>query len=176
VKRILTKKQILLTVSLLLVLFLTVGGTLAYLLVKTDALRNDFDPLNVACQVNTSGSSTAYSGTVKNTGTADAYVRMAAAPSFANGTTIYYAPPTTTATYSTSDWILAADGFYYYNRVLVPGETTSAITYTLQGDVPAGYTYTVEFAGEAIQAEPPSVVQSVWPVSLNGTTLTPLAP
>ena len=40
--------------SLLIILTVSVGGTLAYLITRTDPVRNQFTPSSVACEVNES--------------------------------------------------------------------------------------------------------------------------
>ena len=176
--RILTKKQIILLVSLLLAVLTATGLTLAWLAVKTGTLTNNFTPGVIEITMAKSGSGNSYSATVTNDGTKSnvpAYVRMAAVPTFqadSSGTTlIHYTKPTVSVTYD--GWTLGADGFYYYGRALAVGETTTPITVTTSSSAPSGYAYTVEFASEAIQTDPESVRNSSWPEIPFGVDVTP---
>ncbi len=176
--RILTKKQIILLVSLLLAVLTATGLTLAWLTVKTGTLTNNFTPGVIEITMAKSGSGNSYSATVTNDGTksnVSAYVRMAAVPTFqadSNGTTlIHYTKPTVSVTYD--GWTIAEDGFYYYNKALAVGDTTTPITVTTTSSAPSGYAYTVEFASEAIQTDPASVQASAWPLVAFGTDVAP---
>lgn len=99
--------------------------------------------------------------TVKNTGLADAYVRVAIVGSWvldaadgsqyvisdwkeSDGTFVWStgAKPVEGSTNSNS-WRLGPDGYYYYMKVLVPGEETKPLfdSYTLTASSPTGGSY-----------------------------------
>ena len=80
------KQLISLIVSLSLILVLSVGITIAYILINTNPVTNTFDPAQVSCAVVENGSEKGhYKGQIqvfsksdvmiKNTGDTDAYIR-----------------------------------------------------------------------------------------------------
>lgn len=120
--------------SVLLVAVVAVGGTLAYLMASDSPLLNTFSLMKIDTEVEeptTPGSAESKEPTVKNSGTADVYVRaIAYVVMVKNGNE--YADPTLTAyvhpQYNTSNkWVEHTDGYYYYTEKLAPGKETTAL-------------------------------------------------
>ena len=173
----LTKKRLtILLVSLSLILVVGVGVTLAYVFASTGDVVNTFTPSKVACAVIENGDSTPhYSDTVnvpsksnvqiKNTGDTDAYIRVAVIVNWknANGDVWAIAPKTGeyTIVYNTSSgWACsAADGYWYYNTSVAPGELTDPLITSAIQNVPgpkgtdeSQYYLSIEIVASAIQS------------------------
>lgn len=143
-KRKLNKRSLILLVSLVALLTITVGGTLAYIAIKTDSLINVFNPS--AIQVSLSGPDADDTYTIANTGNVDVYVRVAVVAKQGGSVTLSRMElPTTT----TANWILGNDGFLYYKQKVPAG---SSVTLDLVVD-----TATTKVMLSAIQATPDAV-------------------
>lgn len=143
-----------------LVLAVSVGGTLAFLAVRSAQLNNTFTPGVVTSQVIAAEGKRS----VKNTGDVYAYIRAAVTVNWvskaANDNTTYGLRPVESEDYSlainATDWVVHTDGYYYYKYRVAPGDTTQPlvtnITTLSTAETPEGYTLAVEVAAEAIQA------------------------
>lgn len=148
-------KSFLVTLSILLVLGLVVGGTVAYLIVNGGQVTNAFTPGNVACSVDSDGD-------ITNTGNVDAYIRAAVVVNWVDGDgNVYAIAPTYEITEnSIAGWYGLADGFYYYTGngkpAVAPNATISApVSVKVTSDNPdeGTYHYEIDIVAEAIQAE-----------------------
>lgn len=155
-------------VSVVLILALAIGGTIAWMSTKTDSVVNTFNPSRVTCEVKEG-----FDGKVKtdvnvqNTGDIPAFIRVklvsyrtndagdhiggvAEAPSFNFG----------------AGWVRYGD-YYYYTKPVAPGEmpeTNLANSITLEGsykDADGGH-QSIDVIAEAIQAGPEAAVQAAW--------------
>ena len=121
--------------SVLLVAVVAVGGTLAYLMASDSPLLNTFSLMKIDTEVEEPegpDSATNKAPTVKNTGTADVYVRAIAYVVMVDKDGKEYANPTlaahVTLQYNTSKWLYnAGDGYYYYSGKLAAGGTTEPL-------------------------------------------------
>ena len=143
-KKFINKKFIVVT-ALALLLFVTVGSTLAYIFTKTEPVENKFDPSKVSCAVVENGNDPVSSGNVpvssktnvqiKNTGDTDAYIRVAVVVNWmsADGTRVWATKPVQGADYSISynlndnGWVDGGDGYYYYTQPVDPGDMTNIL-------------------------------------------------
>ena len=64
---------------------------------------------------------------VKNTGTADAWVRVEVTQSIQLGEELIPNDGMVTLDYNTTDWTDGGDGYFYYGKALKPGEVTEPI-------------------------------------------------
>ena len=171
-----TKKLWIVIISLILVVCVSGGATLAYLYAKTPEVENSFTPVFVDCEVVEEFSGTTKSNVaVKNTGDITAYVRATFVVMWvADDGTVYGVAPREGVDYSielgSPAWMLGSDGFYYYSMPVVSLATTEALinTLTLISEAPDGYKLTVHVAATAIQSEPAAAVEDAW-----GATLQP---
>lgn len=168
------RKSIALMVSLILVLTVTVGGTLAYLIAKSGPVENIFNPSKVTTEVNeTFDGNVKTNVSIRNTGDIDAYIRAAVVVTWQkyNEETgkydVYGTVPVKGTDYEISynlgdqanhegKWILGSDGFYYWPSLVEPGETTGVLIKSAAASTPApaeGYTLCIEILGSGIQAE-----------------------
>lgn len=155
-----TKKQTAL-LCIFLIIVLAVGGTLSYMLFKSEQLDNQFTPAEVACQVNVDGGSF----DVTNKGTIDAYIRAAIVVNWMDdeGKVSGIAPVEgedgdyTIAVNSKDWWKDSNTGYYYYKSRVNPLDVTKDLitSYGLVAgaETPTGYELCVEVVAEAIQAD-----------------------
>lgn len=181
------KRLATLLVSLLLVLGVAVGGTVAFLSTRTDSRENTFTPSKVTCEVTETFKNNVKSNVaVKNTGDTTAFIRAAINVTWmkdaeagteydAANQTVSAKVPVKDTDYSitfakNTNWIKGADGFYYYKLPVAPQGSTEVLIEEckLQGNasVPDGYHLSVEIVASAIQSAPDSVVQSMWHVTV----------
>ena len=155
-------------VSVVLILALAIGGTIAWMSTKTDSVVNTFNPSRVTCEVEEK-----FNGEVKtdvnvrNTGDIPAFIRVklvsyrtneagrhiggvAKAPSFDFG----------------AGWVRYGD-YYYYTKPVAPGATPAAnLAEAIElvkdyADADGGH-QSIDVIAEAIQAGPEAAVQAAW--------------
>lgn len=170
-------------VSLILVLTLSVGGTIAYLTANTDTVVNEFTPSTVACEVTEEFDGTYKSNIcVKNTGDTDVYVRLKLVCYRVNdegerigGEADYELPDDANLGDGWRPELLFDDyGFrteYFYNTIPVkPGKSTAPLYTTgiiLQEYEDAdGGKLAIDVIAEAIQSEPASAVYDAWGIDM----------
>lgn len=168
-----TGKKLILVLSILLILAVAAGSSLAYVFMKTDPLENTFRNSVVSCRVN--------SGTqiidVTNTGDIDAYIRAAIVVNWVDedGNTRGIKPNADQydLEINTEKWY-SSGGFYYCLEQIEPNENTpDLVTGVTVLDQPQGYFLQVEVAAEAIQAEGVNgtgvnAVSEAWKINLPG--------
>lgn len=130
------KKSTALLVSLVLLLTVSVGATLAFLIDTDDPITNTFTPSEVTVQVNETFDGTTKSNvSIKNTGDTEAYIRAAIIVTWqdANGNVYGQLPDekkddettgdytisfntTEQSAYDNGKWIKGSDGFYYWSK------------------------------------------------------------
>ena len=157
------KKPILTLAMMVLLLTVAVGGTIAYLVTSTDQVQNQFTPGKVTSQVKeewTENGTEKKNVTISNTGNVDAYIRAAIVVTWKDsaGKTMPEVPRVgTDYTISTgSDWEQSGD-YYYYNKKVAPGASTTNLINSCIATGNGNYTderkLCVEVIGSAIQAE-----------------------
>lgn len=182
-KRTQNKKALTLLVCLVMLVAVTVGGTLAYLMASTQPVKNEFAPANVSCQVveDPFGGTTKTNVQIRNTGNTKAYIRAAVIVTWKNDNgEIYAATPQKVTDYtinfnSNNDWFEGNDGFWYHLTEIAPcthvgdqehkGCMTSVLINScspIDGKAPEGYYLSVEIVASAIQSAPDSVVGKEW--------------
>lgn len=159
-----------LLIAVLLLISTAVGSTAAFLVTKTGPVVEDFAYAQVSCQVtDTMG--------VKNTGTAQAYIRASYAVNWRDGEGIIAA--VTPDGYSCDldenqgAWVDGGDGYFYYPAPVAPGgETPSLLTCSVSRPENPEYTLSVEVVAEAIQSNPAEAAEDAWGVTVSGGVLT----
>ena len=196
-KKHINKKSIIIA-SIMLLLLVTVGTTLAYIFTETTPVENTFKPSKVSCAVVENGNDPV-SGKIqnidkksnvqiKNTGDTDAYIRVAVVVNWASadGSCVWAQKPADedyTITYNLSNgWFNGGDGFYYYSKAVSPGESTSVLideaTQLLaapKGTDGTQYYLSIEIVASAIQSTPETVVENQWGVTVENGVITPKA-
>lgn len=181
------KRLATLLVSLLLVLGVAVGGTVAFLSTRTDRKVNTFTPSKVTCEVTETFNDNVKSNVaVQNTGDTTAFIRAAINVTWmsnqdAANQTVSAKVPVKDTDYSikladNTNWIEGADGYYYYKLPVNPQDSTEVLIEECKlqnnASVPDGYHLSVEIVASAIQSAPDSVVQSMWHVTVENGIIT----
>ena len=182
-KRKQNKKALTLLVCLVMLVTVTVGGTLAYLLASTPTVKNEFTPAKVSCSVEEDpfDGTTKTNVQIRNTGNTEAYIRAAVVVTWKNDKgEIYAATPQKVTDYtitfnSNNDWFEGNDGFWYHLTEIAPcihvgdQEHNGCITSVLinscspvDGKAPEGYSLSVEIVASAIQSAPDHIVDGEW--------------
>lgn len=160
-----------LLIAVLLLITTAVGSTAAFLVTKTGPVEESFAYAQVSCQVtDTMG--------VKNTGTAQAYIRASYAVNWLDGE----GHITAAAPEGYSDglvenprdaWVEGGDGYFYYPAPVDPGdETPSLLTCSPSYPENPEYTLSVEVVAEAIQSDPAEAAEDAWGVTVRDGELT----
>ena len=163
-----SKKTVALMVSIALLLCVSIGTTLAYLIDVTGEVENTFTPSSVTTQVvETFDGTTKSNVSIKNTGNTDASIRAAVVVTWQDSAgNVYGQEPVAGTDYTISintsaqtdpvgQWELKSDGFYYWSNSVASGANTGILvtSCTMIGTAPEGYTLCVEILGSGIQAE-----------------------
>lgn len=167
------KNAAMLIPALALLLTLSVGGTVTFLVAKGNPVRNEFTPSKVSCQVieDTFNGETKADVAIQNTGNTEAYIRAAIVVTWkdAEGGNIYAVKPKEgddyTIVLNNTDWVRSRDGFYYHKEPVDVDANTAVLIETctpVEGKTPSGYGLNVEILGSAIQSVPTAVVTSEW--------------
>ena len=164
-------KSAALLVSLLLLLTVTVGGTIAFLMDSDGPLDNLFNPSKVTTKVEeTLSGNTKKDVYIKNTGDTDAWIRAAVVVTWQDAAgNVYGQAPVEGTNYDITwgtGWATGDDGFYYWTSPVKAetGVTGDLIeTISPKGNPPAdGYYLTVEIIGSGIQNKPAKVFHTEW--------------
>lgn len=163
-----SKKTGMLFLSLLLVIGMVVGGTVAWLSTKSAPITNTFLPSKVACEVKESfDGKTKSNVNVTNTGDIDAYIRVKLVTYRVNDKEQHIGGTASLPTFTLgANWV-SYDGYYYYTLPVAPGgspETNLTESMTLTGSYPDtdGGKQAVDVMAEAIQSVPEDAVQDAW--------------
>jgi hypothetical protein len=176
----LRKPAILLSVIAALTL-LAVGVTAAYVAFKTELLSNEFEPAEVACQVEEQFVDGIKSDVkVRNVGNATAYIRVALVVNFVNdnnGTILPKAPvegQDYSMELSATNWIKGADGYYYYTKpVSIDAVTTTLISEVRSLNSTNGTSVSFKILASAVQSDPTKAVDQAWGIKVVNGLLAP---
>ena len=166
-----------LVICLILLLMISVGGTIAFVVTHTSEIRNTFTESVVKCEVDETFKDNVKSNvSIKNTGDTTAYIRAFVNVTWMNesGQVASVSPKPTDyrIDYSTSGWLKGSDGYYYYSLPVQPNNKTSVLINSCElletASAPDGYYLSVEIVCSAIQSTPVSVVSDIWHVQLSG--------
>lgn len=118
-------KSILLLALVAVLLLGTVGGTVAYLVTATGPVENIFTPptYNTDIEETIKGDQKT-SITVTNYGEVEVYVRVAIVGYYVDNTTGNIVAPWNGQVSCNDGWTEGADGFYYYNSIVQPNQST----------------------------------------------------
>lgn len=178
-------KSIALLASLLLIMGIAVGGTIAFLVDGPKTVENTFIPSQVTTTVEeTLNGDTKSDVKIKNTGDTEAWIRAAVVVTWQDSErNVYGQMPIAGKNYTNwkpgEGWVEGKDGFYYYNSPVGAQTSTEALITEISpiGTAPAAkYYLTVEIIGSGIQSVPPEAVEESWSnekttVKVNGDTL-----
>ena len=165
-----SKRLLIIIISLLITVCAATGGTVAYLMAQTPEVENSFDPVFVSCQVSESFDGiTKTDVKVTNTGDITAYIRATFIPMWkADNGAVHSSTPVQDSnfqlTLGSDKWVKGSDGYYYYTVPVLAGASTDVLfaEITPIGDSPDGYSLSVHIAATAIQAMPAEAVNQAW--------------
>lgn len=167
-----------LVICLILLLMISVGGTIAFVVTHTSEIRNTFTESVVKCEVDETFKDNVKSNvSIKNTGDTTAYIRAFVNVTWMNesGQVASVSPIESTdyrIDYSTSGWLKGSDVYWYYSLPVQPNNKTAVLINSCQlletANAPDGYYLSVEIVCSAIQSTPESVVSDIWHVQLSG--------
>ncbi len=164
------KRPFLILASLALVVLLSVGGTMAFLVAETPEVKNTFTPAKVSNEVKEDIDDNVKNNVrVENTGDIPAYIRAKVVVSWVQldqdgkvvgvyGGAVPEEGSDYTITYATgTDWVKGADGFYYYTKAVTPKASTDILFTDCKvaenAVIPEGYKLSVEILAQSIQAD-----------------------
>lgn len=172
-KRSHAKKPLAALVALVLIIGAVVGGTLAYLAARTDAIVNTFNPakVDITVEENFDGS-TKKDVKITNTGDTEVYIRATYVVNWldAQGNIVASVPEGYSYTLTEnpdSKWAKGNDGYFYYLSPVAPDASTpgSLLTCTVTRPENPEYRLSVEILATAIQSTPAKAVTEAWGVT-----------
>lgn len=167
-----------LTAVLLLV---TVGTTVAFLITKSDTVSNEFTPTKVTCKVEeTFDGNVKQDVCVRNTGDIDAFIRAGVIFNWVNDTDGKVHPTTPkentdyTIVWGQTGWQKGADGFMYHLTSVAPGTITADLIESVTPiNTPDGYSLQVQILATAIQSAPETAAEDAWDVIVTHGNIIP---
>ena len=147
-RRRLDPKKFAVLLSVVLLMGMTVGGSLAYLATQSQRVENAFVPGHVDCIVNP-GSGNTFTIELDSKTNTDVYIRAAVVVNWVKDGKIHWDAPQFTV--SGTDWE-PKDGFYYYLNQVAPDGETTPFTVTLKSEDLSDYDLQIEVVAEAIQS------------------------
>lgn len=176
------KRSLVLVVSLLALLLVVAGGTLAWLTAQ-DSVSNTFTPAHVTCNVEESFNGTAKSDVkIKNTSDIPVYIRASIVVTWKDPSgNVYGQLPVAGKDYTMtmandSKWV-PNGGYYYYTSPVAVGDTTGTLinkcVVSATAEKPNGYDLSVEIIAEAIQSQPDRAVGQAWGVTIAAGSVKP---
>lgn len=142
-----------------------VSGTLAYLTTKTPDVKNTFTPATSGIDIPEGfDKETKKNVKVKNESDYPVYARATYVAYWVSDADNSVLPgePTLTPTMG-GDWTYrAADGYWYYNKVLPAEEESTDFIVSMTADKIEGRHLVVDVIMETVQAEPEQAVKDVW--------------
>lgn len=171
-----TNKAAVLLLSMILLIGIAVGTTVAFLVARTEPIKSTFEYAKVSCEVTGSKENVQ----IKNTGNTAAYIRATYVVTWRDGNrNVAVSVPdgysyTLTENLS-NNWKKGTDGYFYYTSPVAPDNSTLDSLLTCNVTYPDNpeYTLSVEVLAEAIQSEPAEAVQQAWGATIVDGKLTP---
>lgn len=148
-----------LLLTLLLLVTTMVGGTLAYLVTKSEPVNNTFTPSFVDCEVTENfDGTTKRNVNVTNTGDTDAYIRVKLVTYRVNAAGQHIGGEAEIPTFAPGAGWVYREGYYYYTKPVAPQaqpNTNLIDSITLTGSYTDadGGKQVIEVMAEAIQAK-----------------------
>ena len=170
-----TRKGFAALVALVLILCVTIGGTLAWITAQTPAVTNTFTPGSVTCQVVEDFEDNAKSSiTVKNTGNVPAYIRVAVVANTVDDEGNITGADDVSAHLAGTGWS-ENGGYYYYTGIVEPNYSTGELlnsSINLSGKQVTVLAQAIQADGVTkVNDEEIPVVETVWPVKVTASGL-----
>ena len=175
-----TKRLSTLLLSVILVVTIAVGGTVAYLVTQDKPITNTFTPSHVTCRVDENfDGKTKTNVNVTNTGDTEAYIRVKLVTYRVNAAGQHIGGTATIPAFNPgTHWVKHNDGYYYYTLPVKPNEQPTS---DLIGSITLESPYTdadggkqvIEVMAEAIQSAPAEAIGQSWGVTISEGSVTP---
>lgn len=154
------KKNVILLVSLTMLIFTCIGGTLAFLIASTNDVVNTFTPSQVITSVEESIENGVKTDVVirNDKNSVKAYIRADIIVNWVDAAgNVYASTPVENTDYSMdigTGWAKNG-GYYYYTSAVEPGESTGDLITKAEykANAPEGYSLSIEIISQAIQAD-----------------------
>ena len=166
-----SKKTGTLLFSLVLLLTMMVGGTLAYLTIQTNPVVNQFTPSHVSCTVKEDfDGTTKRNVNVTNTSDIPAYIRVKLVSYRVNDQGQHIGGTADLPAFTLGTGWVKNGEYYYYTQPVAAGASpaanlTDSMTLTGPYTDADGGKQVIEVMAEAIQSVPTSAVVSAWGVN-----------
>lgn len=174
-----TKRLSTLLLSVILVVTIAVGGTVAYLVTQDKPITNTFTPSHVNCRVEEKFDGTTKKNVnVTNTGDTEAYIRVKLVTYRVNGANQHIGGTATIPPFDPgTHWVKHNDGYYYYTLPVKPNEQPtsdliSSITLKDSYTDADGGKQVIEVMAEAIQSAPAEAIGQSWGVRITQDKVT----
>ena len=170
------RKSLLLLVSLVMLMALTVGGTLALLIADTEPVVNTFTPGSTDIKVEETFDQTTKSNVkVTNNGDVPVYIRVAIIPTWEDSDgdpvgvaaslsdlDIDWGAEDDTEAAPGNNWVKGADGFWYYTEQVAADASTEQLIESATVQTANAYHMNLQILAQSIQAEPDEAVGEAW--------------
>ena len=175
-----TRRLNALLLSMVLLVTVAIGGTLAYLVTQDEPITNTFTPSFVTCKVTETfdgDSGEKKEVNVQNTGDTDAYIRVRLVTYRTNAAGQHIGGTATIPEFTPgTNWVNYGD-YYYYTLPVKPDEKPtidliSSITLTQNYADSDGGNQAIDVMAEAIQSDPAEAVGTAWGVSISQGSVT----
>ena len=156
------KKSITMLVSLILIITIGVGGTLAYLVATTGEVKNTFTPsqVNISVDETLNGNTKSDVKISNHNDSVKSYIRAAIVANWMDEDgNVWAATPVLGIDYTMTtggNWTLGTDGYYYHKGAVNPDADTSVLISSASPitEAPAdGYYLSIEILAQGIQAD-----------------------
>lgn len=171
-----TNRAAVLLLSMILLIGIAVGTTVAFLVARTEPMKSTFEYAKASCEVTGSKENVQ----IKNTGNTAAYIRATYVVTWRDGNRNVAVSVPDGYSYTLTEnlgnnWKKGTDGYFYYTSPIAPGNSTLDSLLTCNVTYPDNpeYTLSVEILAEAIQSEPAEAVQQAWGATIVDGKLTP---
>lgn len=165
-KKITNRRVITLLASLVLIVGVAVGGTIAYLVAQTSDVTNTFSPTETKTEISEDIENGVKKNVkVTNTGDISAYIRVNVIISWVDpddSGMVYAGTPVAGVDYEMtipvdSKWVEGSDGFWYYKEPVAAGFSTGVLLTDCKpletANIPEGAALSVEILAQSVQAQ-----------------------
>ena len=167
-----TKRLSTLLLSVILVVTIAVGGTVAYLVTQDEPITNTFTPSHVNCEVTEDFNGTVKSNVnVTNIGDTEAYIRVKLVTYRVNEDRQHIGGTAIIPEFDPGTHWVKYGAYYYYTLPVKPDERPAAVlisSITLKDSYPDadGGKQVIEVMAEAIQSAPAEAIGQSWGVRI----------
>jgi len=156
-------KSVIIVLSIILLVCIGVGATLAYFANSTGPVINTFQSGTVGAEIFEEKTNTAKTVIqVKNTGDVPVYVRVRLVSYFEDASGNVLAQDSASVSFTSGDNWKYSNGYYYYKLPVAGTHSTSDLLGT---DVTMSVGQVIEVLADTVQATPDKAVEQVWGVT-----------